>query len=166
MCGLQIACSEFISSLISTVDARQVFQSSDKGRRTVCVLLTGERPLLYWEVEKPSLGIPMKLPLLGSPFSIVLSFLLVCFAVPYICDVASCEELYGTPHSQAALVDGETIDPGEEDTVFASLDWGMTGDLRPAPITRSLAIPPSFRTCSVRCPSLPTSGPRPPPVTP
>ena len=76
------------------------------------------------------MGIPMKRPFLGSQFSIVLSFLLVCFAVPYFCDVAFCEELDGTPPSQAALIDGETIDPWEGDTLFASLDWGTTGDLR------------------------------------
>ena len=47
---------------------------------------------------------------------------LVFFAIPYLFDLAYCEELYGTPLSQASLIDGETVEPFGEESSSRSLN--------------------------------------------
>ena len=111
------------------------------------------------------LGISMKSSVLRSPASILLSLVLLGFAIPYVCDVGFCEEVGGTRSLQVALIDGEPLDPSEEgDTLFASLDGGTTADLRLVLSSRGFTIPLAFHTRCVKCPSLPTSGSRPPPL--
>jgi hypothetical protein len=123
--------------------------------------------LLYLkkEIKKQKMGRPMKRVFQRSQFYIFLSVFLIGCGVPYLLDVAFCEELYGTPFLQVALIDGETVDPCEGDTVSTSLDGWTTGDLRLSPISFSLASQLSLEACSFRFPSLSISASRAPPLT-
>lgn len=49
-------------------------------------------------------------------------FFFIFFAIPYLFDLAYCEELYGTPLSQASLIDGEKVEPFGEESSSRSLD--------------------------------------------
>ncbi len=57
----------------------------------------------------------MRITSRGPTFYILLPLFLVFFAVPYLFDLAFCEELYTTPLSQAALIDAEKVDPYDGD---------------------------------------------------
>jgi hypothetical protein len=97
------------------------------------------------------------------PF-LVLSFLLAWVALPYLFDVAVCEELYDAPPLQATLTDGETVDSTEGDTLSASLDCVRTSNLRLPSISQGFFGRLSFETCRVSCPNLPISASRAPPA--
>ncbi len=99
----------------------------------------------------------------GPAYYLFLPFFLIFFAVPYLFDVAYCEELYGTPLSQAALIDGEKVDPYEGAPAPHTVDWDTS--------FQGICLVPD----GVARPSLPTGQPsdlhrppqvvaRPPPV--
>lgn len=71
----------------------------------------------------------MKITSRGPAFYIFLPLFFVFFAVPYLFDLAFCEELYATPLSQAALIDAEKVDPSEGESSSASLDDSTVGDV-------------------------------------
>jgi hypothetical protein len=76
----------------------------------------------------------MKLTSRGPAFYICLPLFLIFFAVPYLFDLAFCEELYTTPLSQAALIDAEKVDPYDGESSWNSLDCVTTGAVS-APLT-------------------------------
>jgi hypothetical protein len=87
----------------------------------------------------------------------------VFFAVPYLFDVVYCEELYGTPLSQAALIDGEKVDPQEDPPsshVF-DLEAGLQRDRY---LADPVALPLSLKYGRARMPVPPLLAARPPPV--
>ncbi len=77
----------------------------------------------------------------GPAFYILLPFFLFFFAVPYLFDLAYCEELYGTPLSQAALIEGEKVDPHEQQNLHRALDTATGPTVNVAP-TRTRVPPP------------------------
>ena len=106
----------------------------------------------------------MKITSRGPAFYIFLPLFFVFFAVPYLFDLAFCEELYATPLSQAALIDAEKVDPSEGESSSASLDDSIVDDVTvPRPPT-CVASHFSFTGCCFReaIPVLLTS--RPPPL--
>ena len=64
----------------------------------------------------------MKITSRGPAFYIFLPLFFIFFAVPYLFDLAFCEELYATPLSQAALIDAEKVDPSDGKSSSTSLD--------------------------------------------
>lgn len=106
----------------------------------------------------------MKRPYHGLQCYVLLPFLLIFFAVPYLFDIAYCEDLYGTPLSQAALIDGEKVDSSEGKSSWTSLDCGRMADVSVPPAPKSFAPPSSLDVCHIRAsiPVLLTS--RPPPA--
>jgi hypothetical protein len=107
----------------------------------------------------------MKITSRRPAFYIFLPLFLIFFAVPYLFDLAFCEELYATPLSQAALIDAEKVDPSEGESSSASLDDTTECDVTvPSPPT-CFASHFSFEGCSftVAIPVLLTS--RPPPAS-
>lgn len=98
------------------------------------------------------------------PF-LVLSFLLAWVALPYLFDVAVCEELYGAPPLQATLTDGETVDAAEGDTLSSSQDCVSASHLRLPSISQGFSGRLSFELCRVGYLSLPISASRAPPAT-
>ena len=101
----------------------------------------------------------------GPAFYIFLPLFLVFFAVPYLFDLAFCEELYATPLSQAALIDAEKVDPSEGESSSASLDDSTACAVTVPPPPTSFTSHFSFPDCSFRqaIPVLLTS--RPPPAS-
>jgi hypothetical protein len=100
-----------------------------------------------------------------KPSFLALSFLLAWLALPYLFDIAICEELYGASPLQATLTDGETVDSCEGDTLSVSLHWARTTDLGVPPLSQGFFGDFSFETGRVSCPSLPISASRAPPIT-
>lgn len=81
----------------------------------------------------------------------LLSFLLIFFAVPYLFDVAYCEELYGgTPPSQAALIDGEKVEPYDGHGFFPSLDCAIGRNVGVIHLPQSSLLLRSLEPCSPR----------------
>ena len=54
-----------------------------------------------------------------KPFG--LCSVLLCLT-PFLLDVATCDELYAAPLRQAALIDGEEVDPSKATTTLTSYD--------------------------------------------
>jgi hypothetical protein len=77
--------------------------------------------------KEPKDGASMRRSFHGSQFYIFLPFFLIVFAVPYLFDLAFCEELYATPLSQAAFIDGELVEPYESEFSSSGLDSTETG---------------------------------------
>ena len=89
---------------------------------------------------------------------------LVFFAIPYLFDLAYCEELYGTPLSQASLSDGEQVEPFGEESSSRSLD-PVTAKAGPDPARPTGSVSTLlFQACNPRSglPIVPVS--RPPPT--
>lgn len=107
----------------------------------------------------------MKLTYRGPSFYIFLPLFLIFFAVPYLFDVAFCEDLYSTPLSQAALIDGEKVDPYEGESSGNSLNYIATDDVSASSTSKCFAPHSSSESYSVRAliPVLLTS--RPPPAS-
>jgi hypothetical protein len=107
----------------------------------------------------------MRITSRGPTFYILLPLFLVFFAVPYLFDLAFCEELYTTPLSQAALIDAEKVDPYDGDSSWISLDSATTGAVSALPTPTCSAAHASLQGCmvSIPIPILLTS--RPPPVS-
>jgi hypothetical protein len=107
----------------------------------------------------------MNRPNRGPQFYILLPFLLIVFAVPYLFDVAYCEDLYGTPLSQAALVDGEKVDPSEAKISWTFFECGRTADVRVPPIPKSFTPQSSWDDGHIGAPAPVLLTSRPPPVS-
>lgn len=91
---------------------------------------------------------------------------LIFFAVPYLFDLAFCEELYATQASRAALVDGEKVDPYEGGgSSWTSLDCAPRGDLGASPTPPCFAPHSSEQACSFRAPIPGLLTSRPPPAS-
>lgn len=107
----------------------------------------------------------MKITSRGPAFYIFLPLFFVFFAVPYLFDLAFCEELYATPLSQAALIDAEKVDPSEGESSCPSLDYATEYDVTvPRPPT-CVASRFSFEGCSVTVPIPVLLTSRPPPAS-
>ena len=115
----------------------------------------------------PGVGISLEMKLTSNrpQFYLFLPLFLIFFAVPYLFDLAFCEELYATPLSQAALIDAEKVDPDDGSCSLTSLDSAATEEMSELP-TAEHFVQDSFLTgCSFRSriPLLPTT--RPPPTS-
>jgi hypothetical protein len=96
-------------------------------------------------------------------FSILVPLFLIFFAVPYLFDIAYCEELDSISLSQAALIDGEEVDPQQGESPSASLDLAITRDAsEPPPWPSARHSRPE--ACSVRSPITSISASRAPPL--
>ena len=85
------------------------------------------------------------------------------FSIPYLFDLAYCEDLYGTPFSQPSLIDSEKVEPFGEEASSSSMDPALT---ERGPFSPSLSrfVLSSFfqaRHCRLGAPILLTSVPRP-----
>jgi len=97
-------------------------------------------------------------------FYIFLLLFLIFFAVPYLFDLAFCEELYATPLSQAALIDAEKVDRDDGSSSLTSLDWAAMEDMSGPPAAQCFVLDSVLTECGFRSP-LPlrlTSRPPPP----
>jgi hypothetical protein len=102
----------------------------------------------------------------STPFSRVFLFLLICFAVPSLVDVAFCDELDGTrtSPSQAALVDGEPDERWNADAHSVSFDGGPSTELRLWSVFPGFAVQHCFDNWNVRSASLRILASRAPPL--
>jgi hypothetical protein len=57
---------------------------------------------------------------------IVAHVFLIFFSIPYLFDLAYCEDRYGTPFSQASLIDREKVEPFGEEASSSSMDPALT----------------------------------------
>jgi hypothetical protein len=99
----------------------------------------------------------------GRAFYLFLPLFLIFFAVPYLFDIVYCEELYGTPLSQAALIDGEKVDPHKDppSSQVVNLEVSLQ---RKHHLVDSVLLPLSLKSGSARMPMPPLLAARPPPV--
>ena len=87
----------------------------------------------------------MKITSRGPQFYIFLPLFFIFFAVPYLFDLAFCEELSTTPLSQAALIDAEKFDPDDGSSSLSVLDSAATEEMSGLP-TAEYFILGSFLT--------------------
>jgi hypothetical protein len=106
----------------------------------------------------------MRLPYQGPIFYLLAPFLFIFFVVPYIFDVAYCEDLYGTPLSQAALIDGEKVDPYEAGLSVTSFDFVAASNIRESLFSKFVTRTPFLPSYSqsAQIPVLRFSRPPPP----
>lgn len=107
----------------------------------------------------------MKIRSRGPGFYIFLPLFLIFFAVPYLFDLAFCEELYTTQLSQAALIDAEKVDPHGGEFSSTCLDCAATGDPSAPPTPTCFAPHSPLEGCSVRAPIPVLLTSRPPPAS-
>jgi hypothetical protein len=80
----------------------------------------------------------------------VAPFLLIFLAIPYLFDLAYCEELYSTPLSQASLIDGEKVEPSGEESSSPSFDSALEESAKVSTTSSSFAPALFFEGCSFR----------------
>lgn len=107
----------------------------------------------------------MKLTCRGPSFYIFFPLFLVFFALPYLFDLAFCEELYATPLSQAALIDAEKVDPYDGESSWTSLDCARTGEVSVPPTPTSFVPHSSLARGRFRAPIPVLLTSRPPPAS-
>jgi hypothetical protein len=108
----------------------------------------------------------MKITSRGPSFYyIFLPLFLIFFAVPYLFDLAFCEELYATPLSQAALIDAEKVDPSDRESFSTSLDYATESDVTVASPPTCFAWHLSFEGSSFTVPIPVSLTSRPPPAS-
>ena len=102
-------------------------------------------------------------------FYIFLPLFLIFFAVPYLFDLAFCEELYATPLSQAALIDAEKVDPkiGLDDgsSSLTSFDWAATEEMSEPAAANCFVLDSLLTECGFRSPLPLRLTSRPPPAS-
>lgn len=105
----------------------------------------------------------MKLLSRGPRFYLFLP-LVIFFAVPFLFDLAFCEELYVTPLSQAALPDAEKVDPNDGSSSLVFLDSAATEELSGLPSSEYFVLDPFLTRCGFRSPIPLLLHSRPPPA--
>lgn len=106
----------------------------------------------------------MNITLSRLQFYLFLPLFLIFFAVPYLFDLAFCEELYVTPLSQAALIDAEKVDPDGGSSSLSFPDSAATEEISGLLTAEYFILEPFLARCSFRSliPLLLTSRPPPP----
>jgi hypothetical protein len=100
-----------------------------------------------------------------SQFYLFLPLFLIFFAIPYLFDLAFCEELYATPLSQAALLDAEKVDPDDGSCSSTFLDLAATEEMNESPTVEQFVQDDRLTGCSRRSPVPLLLTSRPPPAS-
>lgn len=107
---------------------------------------------------------PVKRSYRGIRTYLVFPLLLIFFAVPYLIDLAYCNEIYHTDVSQSALIDGESVDPCDDETSWTSPHYLRTTAIHDFPLSNLLNRPfSSEKRDSIPIPVYLIS--RPPPIS-
>ncbi len=86
----------------------------------------------------------MKFTSRGPQFYLFLPLFVIFFAVPYLFDLAFCEELSTTPLSQAALIDAEKVDPDDGSSSLSFLDSAATEEMSGLPTAENFVLDSLF----------------------
>ena len=98
-------------------------------------------------------------------FYLFLPLFVIFFAVPYLFDLAFCEELYVTQLSQAALIDAEKVDPDDGSASLTSVDWAATEEINGPPIGKCFVPDCLLTERGFESPIPPLLASRPPPAS-
>jgi hypothetical protein len=107
----------------------------------------------------------MKITSRGLQFYIFLPLFVIFFAVPYLFDLAFCEELSNTPLSQAALIDAEKVDPDDGSSPLSFLDAAATEEMSGLPTAENFVLSSFLTSCGFRSPIPHLLTSRPPPTS-
>ena len=107
----------------------------------------------------------MKIVFRGPQFYLFLPLFVIFFAIPYLFDLAFCEELYATPLSHASLIDAEKVEPDDKSSSLSFLDSAATEEMTGRPIAESFVLDRFLARCGFRSPIPLLLTSRPPPVS-
>lgn len=107
----------------------------------------------------------MKITSRGPQFYILLPLFVIFFAVPYLFDLAFCEELSNTPLSQAGLIDAEKVVPDDGTSSLSFLDSAATEEMSGLPTAEYFALNSFLTRCGFRSPIPLLLTSRPPPAS-